>query len=258
MRTYGKNKIIDGKDDISVQSLLVIANLRKGDKFKVNGVEWTVTIQTDKTLRLKSVNKTLSFKVKFFDDFGVWICNSGKGYDPADNFIRDIEGELVLDSINKNNPFHELSDCGEILLRDPIFEKNRLEHFWDSTKNVFHDVVESKLVRELKESFTLPQVKSEIKRYANGFKGEAKETKEAFIILGKYMKKEEITDDEKKLFKEQMVDLLKGVGVVVPIQLIPLPFVSTFLLIVMEKTLKSMGINILPSSFYETESELKK
>ena len=71
------------------------------------------------------------------------------------------------------------------------------------------------------------------------------------------MKKEEISDDEKKFFKEQMVDLLKSVGVVVPIQLIPLPFVSTILLIVMEKTLKSMGIQILPSSFYETEKEEK-
>lgn len=44
MRTYGKNKTVKSKDDISIQSLLVIANLRKGDKLKVGGVEWTVTV----------------------------------------------------------------------------------------------------------------------------------------------------------------------------------------------------------------------
>ena len=53
-------------------------------------------------------------------------------------------------------------------------------------------------------------------------------------------------------FKDQILDLLKGIGVVLPIQLIPLPFISTILLIVMEKTLLSMGIKILPSSFYES------
>ena len=57
-------------------------------------------------------------------------------------------------------------------------------------------------------------------------------------------------DEEKKFFKDQMVDLLKGVGIVLPLQLIPLPFVSTILLIIVEKTMLSMGIKVLPSSFY--------
>lgn len=35
-----------------------------------------------------------------------------------------------------------------------------------------------------KNIFSLPHVKSELKRYANGFKGEAKESKEAFFVLG--------------------------------------------------------------------------
>ena len=106
-------------------------------------------------------------------------------------------------------------------------------------------------VLKFAEIFTLPHVKEEIKRYANGFKGEAKESKEAFLILEKYMKKEEVTDDEKKFFKDQIIDILKGVGVVLPIQLIPLPFVSTLLLIVLDETMRSMNIKILPSSFYE-------
>jgi len=52
-----------------------------------------------------------------------------------------------------------------------------------------------------------------------------------------------------------MLDILKGIGVVLPTQLIPLPMVGTLLLIVMEYTLKSMGIKILPSSFYDDDKK---
>lgn len=108
---------------------------------------------------------------------------------------------------------------------------------------------------KIKDIFSLPKVKEEIKRYANGFKGEAKESKEAFLILEKYMRKEEVSDEENKFFKDQIIDILKGVGVVLPIQLIPLPFVSTILLIVLDETLRSMNVKILPSSFYEKQTD---
>ena len=99
-------------------------------------------------------------------------------------------------------------------------------------------------------------VKDESKRYLKGVKGEAVETKEAFLILAKYMKKEDITKEEKKIFCDQMVDLLKAVGIVLPLQLIPLPFVSTLLMIVLDHTLQMMHIQILPSSFYPPKSDL--
>lgn len=262
MRTYGQNfKVEDkDKDDLTVQSQLVLANLKKGEKFKINGVEFVVTTQTLKTLRLKKdpmmyhgKTKTYSFKVEFFEKYGAWSCNTGKGVDSADNLLRNIEGDLSVDKLNSYNPFHKVSDCGEILLRDPSFEETKLEHYWNNTKEIYHDVVESNFMGQVKNIFSLPHVKSEVKRYANGFKGEAKESKKAFFVLAKYMNREDITDEEKKLFKDQIIDILKGVGVVLPIQLIPLPFVSTLLLIVMEKTMLSMGIKILPSSFYEKE-----
>lgn len=110
-------------------------------------------------------------------------------------------------------------------------------------------------IEEIKHIFSLPHVKEEIKRYATGFKGEAKDTKEAFLILRKYASREDLTDEEKQIFKDQMIDILKGVGVVVPFQLIPLPFVSTILMMLTDQTMKSMGIHILPSSFYEKEKE---
>lgn len=125
-----------------------------------------------------------------------------------------------------------------------------LEKIWDETKLVFDEVKQSKFVDRLEKIISVPKVKEEIKRYAHGFKGEAKESKEAFLILEKYMKKEPVTQEEKEFFKEQTLDLLKGVGVVLPVQLIPLPFVSTILLIVMERIMLSMNIKILPSSFY--------
>jgi len=99
-------------------------------------------------------------------------------------------------------------------------------------------------------------LKGESKRYIRGVKVEAVETKEAFLILTKYMKKEDITKEEKKIFKSQMIDLLKGFGIVIPLQLIPLPFVSTVLMIGLDHALQKMNIQILPSSFYEPKELL--
>jgi hypothetical protein len=114
--------------------------------------------------------------------------------------------------------------------------------------------------------FTMPRVKEEIAKYARAFageasryttgmKGEAIEAKETFIILTKYLRKEKITRAEKKQFKKQIVDILKSAGVVVPVMLIPLPFVSTLLLIILDHLLLSMNIQILPSSFYPADKK---
>ena len=114
--------------------------------------------------------------------------------------------------------------------------------------------------------FTLPKVKKEVKKYANmflgessrftsGMKGEAIETKESFLILAKYLRQEKLTGAEKKRFKKQTLNILKSAGVVVPVMLIPLPFISTLLLIIMDHVLKSMNIQILPNAFYNTEKK---
>lgn len=123
-----------------------------------------------------------------------------------------------------------------------------------------------KMIRDLLDLFTLPGVRAEIARlaglflqettrYSGGIKGEAKETKEAFQILTKYMKREKLTPAEKKQFVKQMIDLLKGTGVVVPVLLIPLPFVGTVLMIIVEHLLLSMNIQLLPSAFYPADKK---
>jgi len=123
-----------------------------------------------------------------------------------------------------------------------------------------------RIIAYLIRIFTHPKVKERIakyakgfmgeaSRYSSGFKGEAIETKDAFFILTKYIKREKITKAEKKQFGLQVVDLLKGTGVVVPVMLIPLPFVSTLLLIIMDHLLLSMNIKLLPSAFYPEKKE---
>jgi hypothetical protein len=126
--------------------------------------------------------------------------------------------------------------------------------------------IRKRIIAYLLRIFTHPKVKDQIAKYAKGFigeasryssgiKGEAIETKESFIILTKYIKREKITKAEKKQFKRQVLGLLKGTGVVVPLMLIPLPFISTLLLIIMDHLLLSMNIKILPSSFYPVKKQ---
>jgi len=134
-------------------------------------------------------------------------------------------------------------------------------------RNIYRlTVFRRRIIKYLLHIFTRPKVKDqfvkyvrgfmgEASRYSSGMKGEAIDAKESFIILTKYIKKEEITKAEKKQFKRQIIDLLKGTGVVVPVMLIPLPFISTLLLIIMDHLLLSMNIQILPASFYPEKKQ---
>ena len=128
------------------------------------------------------------------------------------------------------------------------------------------NLLRRKMIRDLLALFTLPRVMAEIARlarlflkettrYTGGIKGEAKETREVFFILTKYMKRERVTPAEKKQFVKQMIDLLRGTGIVVPVLLIPIPFVGTILLIIVEHLLLSMNIQLLPSAFYQQKKE---
>ena len=131
---------------------------------------------------------------------------------------------------------------------------------------LFMITIRKRIINYLLQIFTLPKVKDEISRYAKGFmgeasrystgiKGEAIETKEAFLILTKYIRKEKISRAEKKQFRHQVVDLLKGTGVIVPVMLIPLPFISTLLLIIMDHLLLTMNIRLLPAAFYPEKKQ---
>jgi hypothetical protein len=123
MRTYCQDWRIEqeDKENLNVLAQLVLANLKKGEKMKIGSGIFEVKVQTEKTLRLKSEKKCISFDINVLNEYGLWWCHRTRRSDPAGQMFRDIEGDLMLDSINSKNPFHELTDCGKILRRDPIF-----------------------------------------------------------------------------------------------------------------------------------------
>jgi hypothetical protein len=143
MRVYGKNWNVIDKDDITIQSGLVLANLIKGETFKIGNNEYKVIVQSKKTLRLNRLynKKSFSFKIDMLEKYGVWCCTSGKGFDPAHQLLRDIEGDLILDKINLNNPFHEKTDSSKILMRDPLFENTVEIKLWKMNYSAASSVV---------------------------------------------------------------------------------------------------------------------
>jgi len=121
MRTYCQDWKVEDKNDINVLSQLVLSNLKKGENFKIGNTIYDVVTQTKNTLKIRSNKKNYSFKINVLMEYGIWCCNIGRGYDSANQILRDIEGDLILDMLNSNNPFHELTDAEKILRRDPIY-----------------------------------------------------------------------------------------------------------------------------------------
>ncbi len=89
-------------------------------------------------------------------------------------------------------------------------------------------------------------------RFAKDFGNEAKETKEASLLVVKFLKEGKISPDEEKELRTQVYDLFKMMGIGIPFVLIP---GSTLLLPFLIRVSKRFGINLLPTSFtHENES----
>ena len=93
-----------------------------------------------------------------------------------------------------------------------------------------------------------------ISTFAKNMSSEAKETKEASMLVVKFMKEGKISAEEEKELRTQVYDLFKMVGIGIPFFMIP---GSTLLLPFMIKVSKRFGINLLPSSFTKEEQEDK-
>lgn len=87
-----------------------------------------------------------------------------------------------------------------------------------------------------------------------GVKNEAKDTKEASFIIGKYLVKQKITKDEERALKKQVSDLFKIVGIGIPFILIP---GATLLIPFIIRVADKKGINLIPTNF-KTEENPKK
>ena len=90
------------------------------------------------------------------------------------------------------------------------------------------------------------KLKEGLKEFAQKISKETVETKEAAKIMQKYFRECSISEEEEKIFKLQLVDVLKVFGVMIPFVLIP---GASILMPLIVKIAKKFNINILPSSF---------
>ena len=77
-------------------------------------------------------------------------------------------------------------------------------------------------------------------------KKQAANTKEAGVVIEKYIKEGEISEEDEKILKTQIVDSLKIVGVVIPFMLIP---GSAILMPLLIKVAEKNNIELMPTAF---------
>lgn len=94
-----------------------------------------------------------------------------------------------------------------------------------------------------------------IKSFLEKVSKEASETKEASVILKKYIKEGKVTPEEEEKFREQLIDVLKAMGIGIPFVLIP---GASLLLPLVAKLSKKFKINIFPSSFNNKQNDERK
>jgi hypothetical protein len=83
----------------------IISKLIKNQIIKVLGIEYLVKTITQKQIILVSGNIRVPIQIHKTCYYGNNIVN---------NFFRSIESDLVLDSINKYNPLHDISDSTKL------------------------------------------------------------------------------------------------------------------------------------------------
>ena len=81
---------------------------------------------------------------------------------------------------------------------------------------------------------------------------EARETQDASKIMVKYLKGGNISKEEEKELKSQIVDIFKAVGIGIPFVLIP---GSSLLLPFLVKMAEKKGIKLLPTAFNDSEKK---
>lgn len=103
--------------------------------------------------------------------------------------------------------------------------------------------MKSKLIDKIEES---------AHHFLQSIKQEGKETKEATLIVHKYIKTGELTDEEEHIIKQQIFDSLKIIGVIVPFILIP---GASIVMPIIIRVANKHGVELLPSSFDEKNHE---
>jgi hypothetical protein len=91
-------------------------------------------------------------------------------------------------------------------------------------------------------------------QFAKDLGNEAKETKDASLLVVKFLKEGKISPQEEKELRTQVYDLFKMMGIGIPFVLIP---GSTLLLPFLIRVSKRFGINVLPTSFTHNDDNPK-
>jgi hypothetical protein len=90
-----------------------------------------------------------------------------------------------------------------------------------------------------------------VHHFLHDIKAECEGTKEAGLIIEKYIKKGKITGEEEKILKIQLMDSLKIVGIGIPFVLIP---GASILMPIIIKVANEHHIELMPSAFTATKN----
>lgn len=98
----------------------------------------------------------------------------------------------------------------------------------------------------------LTKIEESAKSFVVSVKEEASNTKEAGLIIQKYLQTKEITKDEEHTLRTQLYDSLKIVGVVIPFILIP---GASIIMPILIKIAEKHDIELLPTSFQKKKKK---
>ncbi len=94
----------------------------------------------------------------------------------------------------------------------------------------------------------LQTIEDSAHHFLHSIRTEVTETKEAGMIVRKYVHGGDLTDDEEHILKTQLCDTLKMLGVMVPFVLIP---GASVLMPILIKVAEKHNIELMPSAFNE-------
>ena len=96
------------------------------------------------------------------------------------------------------------------------------------------------------------KIESNAHHFIESIKEEARGTRDAAEIIGKYIKEHKITEEEDRILKTQLWNTLKIFGIGIPFIFIP---GASVLIPILVRVAKKRNIELLPSSFNKKYSE---
>lgn len=125
-RNFGNNLIVAEADkfDYNIMTQLFCANLKEGDTFELGSEKFKRVVTVAKVTADKSMRWDINGKKKtmwWYPNNRIFIGHKGRGVDWLNGYLRDIEGLIIIDLLNVENPFHKESIFSTIAKRDKIY-----------------------------------------------------------------------------------------------------------------------------------------